>query len=65
MATLTHNIQSTEQTVYLHDLWSDCEPAHTHRYSFKRVLSVNIADTAIRLISGIMRWLSGTVSKLY
>ena len=47
LATLTFNIKSTGQPVYLRQLLSDYEPARTLRSSSKRLLAVNVANTVL------------------
>jgi len=47
LATLTYNIKTIGQPVYLRELLSDYEPVRTLRSSFKRLLTAKVADSTL------------------
>ena len=47
LATLSYNIKSTGQPVYLRELLSDYQPVRTLRSSSKHLFTVNVAETAL------------------
>jgi len=49
LSTLTYNIESTDQPVYLGNLLSYYEPVCTPRSSSKRFLTANVADTVLAM----------------
>jgi len=49
LATLSYNIKSTGEPVYLRELLSDCQPVRTLQSSSKHLLTVNVAETVLVL----------------